>query len=217
MLNAFNEKPPVSHSESQVAVQSLIAQTNLKLEAVSPFVASILTDPDVSQIIVESIPPGEQQEYVDNTLAFHAIQAAERKQTEATGLFGPEKTIPPSLKADGSPRPSESGNIVELGFLRENGVNPERVLVFRATQPSDVPKPEAYWTTDYFEAKKGLSAEMGEDKRKAAIILVATLGAIAQNGGLIKDKNDDNGLAVRRIDTDNFGKDNCIGQIPSIK
>ena len=83
-------------------------------------------------------------------------------------------------------------------------IDPSKVLFFRRTIPSKDPKPEFFWTSDYFETRQGLTAEISPKNRDTAIIIVASLDAINKNGGLIQDINDDQGIAVRQIGTDNF-------------
>lgn len=93
------------------------------------------------------------------------------------------------------------------------GVDPEKVLMFRVTQPGG-PKPEYYWTTDFMEARGSLALELGEAQRKTSIILVDTLLSVAENGGLIRDMNDDQGVAVRQIGTAPYDQESAIAAVP---
>jgi len=72
-----------------------------------------------------------------------------------------------------------------VAYLKTKGIDPSKVLFFRITQPTDNPKPEYYWTSDYSEVQKGLTAEISPEQRKTSIILVADLETINGNGGLI--------------------------------
>jgi len=127
------------------------------------------------------------------------------RQTRHTDLFARSQPvhIPESndnLHHNGQARRAESGYRMDMDYIRANGVDPGHVLYFRVTQPSaGTPKPEYYWTTDLMEVTKELQAELGPEQSAHAIVLVSTLAEIAQNGGLMNDVNDDNGIAVRQI------------------
>jgi hypothetical protein len=82
--------------------------------------------------------------------------------------------------------------------------------MFRITQPSEQAKPEYYWTADYFEAHKGLQQEVSGEKRRRAVILIADLKMISQNGGLIQDVNDSGSLDVRQIGTGSFDQKKAL-------
>jgi hypothetical protein len=118
-------------------------------------------------------------------------------------------------KADGKII-EESGPKINLDHLRSIGINPSNILVFRLTQPSIAAKPELYWTTDFYETRKGLRAEISPEKRKTAIVLISTLGEINSNGGLIRDKNDDAGLSVRQINNKTFNQGKCISDFKAM-
>lgn len=150
-------------------------------------------------------------EYIENTSRFHQILGKEKR--EESGLFAERITIPETKNEAGKTRASEQGRKVNLDYLSSIGIDPARVLVFRVTQPSETPKPEYYWTTDFFETQRGLTREIGPEKRKSAITLISNLKTIAGKSGLIQDINDDNGLAVRQIDTNSFDQKQCIGII----
>lgn len=192
--------------------------TRLHQEGIScpPMIEDTFRDEKVSGLMLEKFTSeDERYGYLKNTAAFDNLRSAEQWRAAAgeSGLFGPELTLPESPKADGSMRPAETGSQINLEYARKSGLDPDKVLVFRATQPTTDPKPEAYWTTDYYETRKGLSREMGEEKRASAVILVSTLGKINEGGGLIRDQNDDSGLPVRRIDSRPFDQKESLGII----
>ncbi len=171
-------------------------------EQVNPCVFEYFEDCDLLQSLPKEITSNKQKlkELIFNMSKFADLHWSK----EASGLFGEEVHIPETYHASGEIRSAQSGNRIDLDFLRDQGIDPSRVLFFRITQPTEQLKPEYYWTSDYFETKKGLSREISPEERKNAIILVASLDAINNNEGLIKDINDDSGLAVRQIGTDNF-------------
>jgi hypothetical protein len=135
------------------------------------------------------------------------------------GMFNPDAlvTIPEgtdNVHANGHPRPHEEGHRMNLNYLRGKGVDPRYVLCFRVTQPmGDQPKPEYYWTSDFKETRDALNAELGLKQAATALILVSTLEAIAQNGGLIDDMNDDQGVAVRQIGLGPFDQGQAIATL----
>jgi hypothetical protein len=128
------------------------------------------------------------------------------------GLFGKEILAEESFHEDKEKRRSKSGYYINLQYLREVGINVDRVLFFRLTQPllENEFKPELYWTSDYFETRKGLRVEVAGEQRESSIVLVASLEAISKNGGLIQDVNDDNGLAVRQLENKSFSQSEAL-------
>ena len=93
----------------------------------------------------------------------------------------------------------DDGHRVNLEPLKERGIDTDKVLYFRVTQPAvGGAKPETFWTSDIVEVYRGLRTEMGR-KEETAIILVSTLGEIARDSDLMTDMNDDGGHPVRRI------------------
>ena len=75
--------------------------------------------------------------------------------------------------------------------------------------------PELYWTTDVMEVRGGLSVELGK-QRKTAVILIDTLDSVARNGGLMRDVNDDSGVAVRQIGLEGYDQSDAIGVISGV-
>lgn len=170
---------------------------------------------------VESLPaeirerPEVLKEYLVNTSRFHDLLHEERAraQGDQAGLFGATADAPEVAHEDGRTRHAESGRRIRLDYLRGAGVDPAKVLYFRATQPSDMPKPEYYWTSDFFETLKGLNAEIPEAQRKSAVVLVADLETVSGADGLIEDRNDDNGLPVRQLGTAPFDQASALTKI----
>ena len=116
---------------------------------------------------------------------------------------------------DGKPRRAESGDGLSLERLRESGIDPTKVLLFRVTQPSDEPMPELYWTTDFMEVRGGLSVELSE-QRDTSVILIDTLDSVAKNGGVMRDINDDSGVAVRQLGLGGYDQAGAMGVIPGV-
>lgn len=120
---------------------------------------------------------------------------------------------PANLHQDGRERRHEEGAALSLKKLHSLGVDPSKVLYYRVTQPSDKPKPEYYWTSDSVEVRRGLDYELGK-QTETAIVLVSTLEDIAQNGGLILDINDDQGVAVRQVGLGAFDQRKVLFSFP---
>lgn len=158
----------------------------------------------------------ELSELIRNCGRFDNIIESERSRRSQTGnsdLFGEKIEIPETQHADGRTRRIEVGYKVNTDALSARGIDPTKVLFFRISQPSSVPKPEYYWTSDYFETQHGLMMEIPSVQRKTAITLVASLSAISSNEGLIQDVNDDSGLAVRQIGAGVFDQQHTIARI----
>lgn len=112
---------------------------------------------------------------------FQSIIIKEREKRwsgDLSGLLGEEITIPETQHAGGRQRRAESGYKINVDYLKTIGLDPKKILFFRATQPSLTPKPEYYWTSDYFETVRGLTAEIPPEQRKTSVILVADLETI---------------------------------------
>jgi len=154
-----------------------------------------------------------------NMSRFQEIIYSERNKRhdgDLSGLFGNEINLPESVHFNGRIRRAESGNRINIDYLKSIGIDPSKVLFFRVTQPpvnTTSQKPEYYWTSDYFEVCRGLQSEISPDQRENAIILVAGIDKINLNGGLIQDVNDDNGLAVRQIGQANFDQSTALTKI----
>lgn len=158
--------------------------------------------------LLEALPecirtgPAELYSYLEHSCRFGVVKE-ER-------YLGDTRDIPQSLHADGRTRRAESGREVMLDRIRDAGITPEHVLIYRCSQPSAQAKPEYYWTTDFWEACRGLQAEISPAKRETSVILVSTLADVATNSGLIRDINDDGGLAVRQIGLGPFAQEKCL-------
>ena len=122
-------------------------------------------------------------------------------------IRGDDVVIPSSEMSRGRMRDMEIGERLHIERLATFDIDPAKVLIFRMTQPAIEPKPEYYWTTDYFEVIE----RFGDSSRQNAIALISTLFEVNKNGGLIRDQNDDNGVAVRQIDTKPFLQSSCLG------
>lgn len=207
------EDPKINARMDGVAA-NLIEQGKI----VNPFILEDFKDPDFFNSLPTEIRDSDQvlSEFLDNSGRFNNIIRLEREKrwsNDTSGLLGEKVDIAETLHAEGRKRRSESGYKINVDYLKTRGIDPSKILFFRATQPSGTPKPEYYWTSDYFETRRGLTTEIPAEQRKTAIILVADLETINKNGGLIQDINDDNGLPVRQIGTDGFDQNLAIAKI----
>jgi len=181
------------------------------LKHANEFTAKYFKDPNLLPALQTNISESEEDlsAIVKNTTQFYELIYRERKKRWAgdlTGLFAEEAHIPATKHADGRIRREESGYKVNVDYLRTLEIDPSKILFFRITQPSEEPKPEYYWTSDYLEALRGL------DREDNAVILVSTLDAINQNCGLMQDINDDEGISVRQIGTGPFAQKKAIAR-----
>ncbi len=119
--------------------------------------SEIFQDPDFQTNFLNKLPPEEQYQYLKNTSLFEKKLSKDRWAKaggESGTIFGDETIAPSVPKADGTIRPEEKGYSINLEVARQSGIDTSKVLVFRATQPSETDKPELYWTTDYYEKKR---------------------------------------------------------------
>lgn len=128
-------------------------------------------------------------------------------------VYGEWLSLPRTGK-DGRVHAPTEGQRVNLNVLRELGCDPEFVLAFRVTEQSDTPKPEPFWTTDYFETQRGLHQEIPEEQRAKAVTLMSDLATLAGEAGLVRDINDDSGLAIRQIDMKPFNQKQALAILP---
>jgi len=208
--------PPKEDEQINNIISDLADSLIRQGEQVNPFVLDYFQDPDLFRSLPEEIKTDKQKlsELILNMGKFDdLVSQARQKSGDTSGLLGKKVHITGTLHADGRTRSAESGEKINVDFLRDQGIDPSKVLFFRITQPADRPKPEYYWTSDYYGTKKGLAGEITPEKRKTAIILTASLDVINNNGGLIQDINDDNGLAVRQIGNGNFDQNLALTKI----
>ncbi len=163
-------------------------------DAIHPMIYETLSDPD----FLAALPPSMKEPQTLAKYLEHSSRFANMVDKEK--ILGAEVHLPPTFHENGSPRRGESGRELNLKILSEDlHIDPAYVLYFRRTQPTEKPKPEYYWTSDYGEVLRGLTQEIQGKKRSFSIVLCSTLADIAQDGGVMTDINDDNGVAVRRI------------------
>lgn len=62
------------------------------------------------------------------------------------------------------------------------------VLCFRRAIPSEYPKTENFWSTDYSEVLSGLSAEISVEQRQHSVINVTTLDKLEEHGIVQTDR-----------------------------
>ena len=173
-------------------------------ESVNPITYEIFSDPRLYSALPDEykVDPIGFENLLLHTSRFSQLVDKEmdrRWNGDTSGLFGEEVQIPETIHAGGATRRAESGYKINVDSLARHNIDPKKVLFFRTTQPSSIPKPEWYWTTDFFETQKGLSREISPEDRQKSVTLVASLDAINHNGGLIQDINDDQGISVRQI------------------
>jgi hypothetical protein len=194
------------HRDALASVQ--VEELLTKLASTGAQVSPVAAEAFSCRPFLEALPPSVRMDaaqmysYLEHSCRFGCIRE-ER-------YLGDIRDVPQSLHEDGRVRRAESGREVLLDRIREAGISPEHVLVYRCSQPAGEPKPEYYWTTDFWEACRGLQAEISPTKRQSSVILVSTLADIATNGGLIRDINDDGGLAVRQIGLGPFAQEKCL-------
>jgi len=212
----FDEDPIDSVAEEKInRLVSRLAEEGVEIDAK---VAEYFKDPAFFNSLPASIRDDENalSSYLQNSSKFDDIVSPERNRApskEGKGLLGVSVVISDGVHADGRQRRVEEGYMVQPDYLSKIDIDPTKVLVFRVTQPSDIPKPEYYWTTDLFETKRGLQREIRPEHRQTSVILVSSLDAILKNGGLIQDVNDDNGMSFRQIGIKGFDQKNCVAII----
>lgn len=185
---------------------------------VGTWTQEVFTDPDLFNALPVAIreDAGSLRDYIANSEKFFRRIDEERLKppgSEGAGLLGEVVEAPSIPHQDGRVRHAESGRKIDVAYLRTIGIDPSKVLFYRVTQPSDAPKPEYYWTSDYFETVRGLNVEIPSEQRRSAVVLVADLETIDANGGLIQDINDDIGLAVRQLGQTPFDQKETLATI----
>lgn len=202
------QRDPVVEERMDQLTKTLISE-GFKI---NPLTIKYFHDPNLFRALSQEMQSGNQLllEYIMNVGKFNDLI----NTGDISGLLGEEVHLPESKHSDGRVRRAEDGYKINLDHLRSVGIDPTKVLFFRVTQPmGEQPKPEYYWTSDYYETLKGLTREIPPSQRKTAIILVADLQTINENGGLIQDINDDNGIAVRQIGLGSFDQKKAIATI----
>lgn len=210
----FGNEPKYDPEVSQTVDSASTALKQQGLEE-NAFVTSYFKDPELFHALPAEIRTNLSllMEYIKATSKFNDLVEKERSRRfrgDTMGLLAEEVNIPKSLHISGGTRRAEEGYRVNVDYLRTVGIDPTKVLFFRITQPSSQPKPEYYWTSDYWETVHGLTVEVHGEQREKSVILVADLETINQNGGLIQDINDDSGLAVRQIGLKPFGQNQAL-------
>jgi len=210
----FQEEPVDPQVE-----KGIDAAVSLAKKKVDPFVIERFKDPNVFYALLERVQGNAQElvDFLDNTSQLEAALRADSSAAGENRILGETVDIPESVHADGRPRRAESGQKIHLEEIRRRGIDPSKVLFFRVTQPGESPKPEYYWTTDFFETQRGLTREIPWDKRASAVTLIADLATIAGEAGVIQDINDDQGVAIRQISLEPFDTSQCIAIMRNAK
>ncbi len=210
--------PQIKADHMPVLERSVDAIRSKYHEDIDPLTYQIFSDGQLYKALPDEykVDPLGFENLILNTSRFTRITQREmsrRWDGDKSGLFGEEVQIPETTRSGGRTRRAESGYRINVDYLNKYNIDPKKVLFFRTTQPSATPKPEWYWTTDFFETQKGLSAEISPEDRQKSVTLVASLDAINHNGGLIRDINDDQGIAVRQIKPLSFDQKQSIAII----
>lgn len=198
-------------------IDTQISQIQSKLEAggthVTPNIEQTFTDPALYHALPDSVrTESNLTEVIDNTQRYYDLVSKERLKANSP-LFGEEVTIPQSAKADGGLRDIQTGRKINVDYVEQQGIDPEKVFFFRRTQPSTQPKPEYFWSSDHAEVTRGLTVEIPVAAREKSVVLVADLKTISTNGGLIEDINDIG--AVRQIGLEPFDQGKAIARYQS--
>ncbi len=197
------------HENTNDELSGAIARLQSEGFSINPMTQEVFEDEGLSNALGEKLSSAEIREFIKNSSLFLDFRASEK----ALIMLGDNVTIPESIGANGTIRRSETGQRVLISVLESEGIDPAKVLMFRVTQPSDTPKPEYYWTSDYFEVVKGLNAEIDPELRSQSVILVSTIEEIDKDEGLIVDINDDSGMPVRQIGLGSFDQSRCLASI----
>lgn len=208
--------PEKKKIDPETAVNAAMGLIQRRSGETNPFVWEMFSDPRLFEALPESVQesPEALADLIEQNNKFaNLLGQARRNPAETTGLFGAEVELPESAHADGRVRRAESGPRINVDYLRNHGIDPGKIMLFRITQPAEAPKPEHYWTSDFFETVRGLKQEIPAPQRVTAVILAADLATLNQGEGLIQDVNDDNGLAVRRISPGPFDQKKCLARI----
>ncbi len=160
-MSHFNEIDfgiPLSDESQNTNSEVTDAIVSLQSEGftISPIIQEQFEDGDLSKALGEKFSSTEIREFIKNSSLFLDFRASEK----ALIMLGDNVTIPESIGANGTIRRSETGQRVLISVLESEGIDPSKVLMFRVTQPSELPKPEYYWTSAYFEAVNGLNEEI---------------------------------------------------------
>lgn len=212
----FPEK--IVHQSVREAFSRAISHLQLNNESINPLLVNQLENDSFFKSLPEHIRLSEKalSELLLHSGKFDNLIHLEREKVwsgDTSGLFGVEIAASEMNNSAGRQRRDESGYTINIDYLRTIGIDPRKVLFFRTTQPSATPKPELYWTSDFTETVRGLTTEIPYELRKKALILIADLETINKNGGLIQDVNDDEGLSVRQIGSDDFDQQQCLAII----
>ncbi|MFH1089905.1 MAG: hypothetical protein V1716_05810 [Candidatus Uhrbacteria bacterium] len=200
----FTPAASKKHPDADRIVADLSNQLSRRGIELYPIAWEIFTD----KLFLDALPPEIREN--PEQLALYAEHTGKLFDLLPRGGFYGERLTLPRTGENGRIHEPDEGPRILLGVLRELGCDPNYVLMFRLTQPSAEPKPEAFWTTDFFETQRGLSQEIFGDRRKSAVTLISTLATVAGEGGVIRDINDDGGLAVRQIDPQPFDQKKAI-------
>lgn len=207
---------PPSDPKVDNRVNQLISHLAAKNIKADPITTKYFYDPDLFYALTAEKQDDELIPYIVNMGKFADARypARERRWNgDESGLLGEEIHIPETQHFNGRVRRAEEGYKLNIDYLSTIGIDPTKVLFFRVTQPmGEQPKPEYYWTSDFFETVDGLTQEIPFSQRNTSVILVADLKTINDNGGLIQDINDDSGMAVRQIGTGPFDQTRAIAK-----
>lgn len=215
MPDNANFKPLLFGDQEKPVTNELVKSAIVDLQSegfrINPLIQEIFENENLSNKLAETLSKENLKEFIQNSSRFRDFLNSD----EAPTFLGEQVVIPESTLASGNVRRSEIGQRVLLNVISQKGINPDKVLMFRVTSPSDTPKPEYYWTSDFFLVIRGLHEEISPEVRANSVVLVNTLEAINKNQGLIVDVNEDNGQPVRQIGLASFDQQSCLAKIPT--
>jgi hypothetical protein len=183
------------YQTNELNLIEIVKESGLDLSEIHPLIYDMFADKNFVASIPEKIKhdPRTLGNWLKNSTLFTKIR-------HSADIIGPVITIPETQYTDGKKRKEESGPELLLNKIKRLGVDPANVLYFRRTQPTEnTSNPEHYWTSDYWETVSGLQQEIKGEKRENSVILCSTLEDIGSDSNLILDINDDEGLALRRV------------------
>jgi hypothetical protein len=182
------------YKTQELNLVQIIKESGLELSEINPLIYDMFTDKNFVSSIPEEIKNNSHQlaMWLRNSNEFNKIRHSDE-------ILGEGINIPETKHADGRIRREESARELVIEEIRKLDIDPNNVLYFRRTQPSEtISNPEHYWTSDYWETFSGLNNEISGAHRDSSVILCSSLEDISSDSRLIPDINDDNGLPIRR-------------------
>lgn len=92
----------------------------------------------------------------------------------------------------------ENGAPLAARTLKKLCIDPQYVLFFRRSLPSEKPKYEGHWTSDYATARRGLQHEIPAIHRLHTIILASTLSDVLSDATVEDSVGSDGEIKLRQ-------------------